>query len=102
MILYVMESENGVSSHHVTPWGRASHPVPSYRKTIPSYREELTDREPRAVDARCPGGAFGCPGDYFRGASAADCRPIARERCEACWGADYEDEEWIEYDERVF
>lgn len=63
-----------------------------------SYRAALEKREPRAVDERCPGGAFGCPGDYFRGARAEDCRPIVRTRCGECWESEYMDEEWIEDD----
>ena len=37
-------------------------------KVWSSYREELKTREPQAVDERFAGGAFGCPGEYFRGA----------------------------------
>lgn len=68
------------------------------KRTVPSYREELSGRELRRVDERCPGGAFGCPGDYFRGAPAADCRPIVKSRCNMCWGTAYQNEEWIEYE----
>lgn len=89
MSLYIMESNKTVSS----PWDRVSH-------SVLSFREALSIREPCAVDARCPGGAFGCPGDYFRGAPAADCRPLIKEQCDVCWAVDYQDEEWIDNDER--
>lgn len=111
MILYVTESKMTVPSI----WDRASHAVPDdqnrgtgfapstgNRNPYPvlSYREALRVREPRSVDERCPGGAFGCPGDYFRGAPAADCRPLIKRQCDVCWAVEYKDEEWIENDER--
>lgn len=65
-----------------------------------SYREELRRREPGRIDPRYRGGAYGCPGDYFRGARAEDCRPVVRAQCEGCWEELYQDEEWIAYDER--
>ena len=68
-------------------------------KTVTSYREELRRRDGTRVDPRFRGGAYGCPGEYFRTPQSGDCRPIDRARCAACWGADYQGEEWIEHEE---
>ena len=65
-----------------------------------SYRDELKARESGLVDERFAGGAFGCPGEYFRGADAHDCRSGFRVRCENCWSRPYADEEWIPYKNR--
>lgn len=66
----------------------------------PGYREALRCREPGRVDERYRGGAFGCPGDYFRGARAEDCRRPEAAMCRACWDGKYRDEEWIDDDKR--
>ena len=65
-----------------------------------SYREVLQRWEPEVVDERFTGGAFGCPGEYFRGAPLASCRSDLLRRCEDCWSRPYEDEEWIPYEKR--
>lgn len=65
-----------------------------------SYRDELSLRDSRAVDDAFSGGAFGCPGEYFRGAAALDCRGGFKTRCRRCWGSPYGDEEWIREDQR--
>lgn len=65
-----------------------------------SYREELELRERQAVREEYHGGAYGCPGEYFRGAPAEDCRQGFRKRCHLCWSMAYADEEWIPYEER--
>ena len=85
MKLYEKESRKQVPD----PLVRPSQPVQS-------YREVLETRAPHAVDERVPGGAFGCPGDYFRGAPAADCRPLIQGQCGVCWNGDYGNEEWID------
>jgi len=69
-------------------------------KTGSSYREELKTREAKSVDERVPGGAFGCPGEYFRGAAVWDrCAPLCV-RCQVCWSQTYKGEEWIPYERR--
>ena len=65
-----------------------------------SYREELAAREPQAVDERFAGGAFGCPGEYFRGAEVLVAGCGFRQGCAACWNRPYEGEEWIPYEAR--
>lgn len=70
-----------------------------YMESKLSYREELRRREPGRIDPRYRGGAYGCPGDYFRGARAEDCRSVQRAQCEDCWESEYKDEEWIKSDE---
>ena len=65
-----------------------------------SYREKLKTREPQAVDERFAGGAFGCPGEYFRGAAVLACECGFREWCEECWNRPYGEEEWIPYEKR--
>lgn len=65
-----------------------------------SYREELKMREPQSVDERFAGGAFGCPGEYFRGAPGFAHGCGFRERCEDCWNGHYANEEWIPYEKR--
>ena len=72
-----------------------SAPGRSGRRGVKSYREELRLRDERAVNDAFWGGAFGCPGEYFRGAAAMDCRSGFRLRCPLCWGSPYGDEEWI-------
>ena len=64
-----------------------------------SYRDALRRVQPERVDARYRGGAFGCPGDYFAGARAEDCRPPDGARCRECWDGDYGDEEGIADDD---
>ena len=70
-----------------------------YMESVLSYREALRRIEPRRVDERYRGGAFGCPGDYFRGGRAEDCRKPQEAVCRACWDGMYQDEEWIENEE---
>ena len=65
-----------------------------------SYREALRKREPEAVNEKFAGGAFGCPGEYFRGAPAKMCRGDFRRRCGGCWDRPYAQEEWIPYEKR--
>lgn len=65
-----------------------------------SYREELRLRERRAVRREYCGGAYGCPGDYFRGAPSDNCRRDLSIRCPECWSRTYADEEWIPYEKR--
>ena len=65
-----------------------------------SYRDVLARREPGRIDERYRGGAYGCPGDYFRGARAEDCTPPTAAKCRACWDGTYRDEEWMEHDEQ--
>lgn len=64
-------------------------------EAVLSYQEELQRKNPKRVDKRYRGGAYGCPGDYFRGAAAMDCRKDFEERCARCWSESYKDEEWI-------
>ncbi len=70
------------------------------RSEMRSYRDELRLRDRGAVDDAFSGGAFGCPGEYFRGAAAMDCRAGFRIRCRLCWGAPYRDEDWIGEEQR--
>lgn len=70
-----------------------------YMESDLGYRDVLARKEPGRIDLRYRGGAFGCPGDYFEGAKAEDCRQIDRVKCEVCWEELYQGEEWIE-DER--
>lgn len=65
-----------------------------------SYRDELRARESEAVREEFLGGAYGCPGEYFRGAPAANCQSGFRTRCQMCWSNVYADEEWIPYEKR--
>ena len=65
-----------------------------------SYRDELRRRERKSVNAAFSGGAYGCPGEYFRGAAAQDCRRGFRVRCRQCWGSPYGGEEWIPPEKR--
>ena len=65
-----------------------------------SYRDELTARQALAVREEFYGGAYGCPGEYFRGAPAKNCSSIRRERCEKCWSGIYQSEEWIPDEKR--
>lgn len=65
-----------------------------------SYRNELKLRERQAVREEYYGGAYGCPGEYFRGAPAENCRSDLRRRCQVCWSKTYADEEWIPYEKR--
>ena len=65
-----------------------------------SYREELELREKQAVRWEYCGGAYGCPGEYFRGAPAERCRGFFPKQCSACWSKVYADEEWIPYEKR--
>lgn len=65
-----------------------------------SYRMELALREKQAVRAEYCGGAYGCPGEYFRGAPAENCRDGFPKRCDVCWSKSYADEEWIPYERR--
>ena len=65
-----------------------------------SYREELRLREWRAVRREFCGGAYGCPGDYFRGAPADNCKSELLQRCPRCLSKTYADEEWIPYEMR--
>lgn len=65
-----------------------------------SYRGELGKRQAQAVREEFFGGAYGCPGEYFRGAAAKDCQVITRKRCEDCWSEAYAGEEWIKDEER--
>ncbi len=65
-----------------------------------SYRDELWVRQPQAVKDEFYGGAYGCPGEYFRGAPARNCHSIERAQCERCWGGTYASEEWIPYEKR--
>lgn len=65
-----------------------------------SYRDELGKRQARAVREEFFGGAYGCPGEYFRGAAAKDCKAVQRALCENCWSEAYAGEEWIEDEER--
>ena len=60
-----------------------------------SYRDVLRRREPHSVNTAFSGGAYGCPGEYFRGAAALDCRGEFRVRCALCWSSPYGGEEWI-------
>jgi len=60
-----------------------------------SYRDVLRRREPHSVNTAFSGGAYGCPGEYFRGAAALDCRGEFRMRCVRCWSSPYGGEEWI-------
>ena len=62
---------------------------------VESYRDVLRRQEPWAVNAAFSGGAFGCPGEYFRGAAALDCRGNFRVRCRQCWSEPYGGEDWI-------
>lgn len=71
-----------------------------YMESNLSYREALRRREPGRIDPRYSGGAYGCPGDYFRGAAAEDCRPIDRAQCEECWEGLYRSEEWMNDDKK--
>ena len=65
-----------------------------------SYRDELGARQAQAVREEYYGGAYGCPGEYFRGAPARDCRNVRRTMCEECWNGIYQSEEWIPYEKR--
>ena len=66
------------------------------RKCRPeSYLDELRRRESGAVNEAFSGGAYGCPGEYFRGAAAMDCRGEFRVICKQCWSSAYEGEEWV-------
>ena len=65
-----------------------------------SYRDELGARQAQAVRREFFGGAYGCPGEYFRGAPARDCRSVKRKACEECWSGIYQSEEWIPYEKR--
>jgi len=65
-----------------------------------SYRDELWRRERKSVNAAFAGGAYGCPGEYFRGAAAQDCRGEFQVRCRRCWSSPYGGEEWIPPEKR--
>ena len=65
-----------------------------------SYRDELRKRQAQAVREEFFGGAYGCPGEYFRGAAARDCRRVERGLCQQCWSETYASEEWIRDEER--
>ena len=95
------ETESKMSAASLGNRGKSAAPSLGDRRkyTVPSYRDELGLRQPERVDARYRGGAFGCPGDYFAGARAEDCRPPEEAKCRACWDGEYRDEEWIEYEE---
>ena len=67
---------------------------------LSSYRDELRRREIKSVNAAFNGGAYGCPGEYFRGAAAEDCRGEFRVRCSRCWSDPYGGEEWIPPEKR--
>ena len=64
-----------------------------------SYRDELRVRQAQTVREEFYGGAYGCPGEYFRGAPGKNCH-IRREQCEECWSGIYQSEEWIPYEKR--
>lgn len=72
----------------------------SGKRVWTSYREELGTRQAQMVRTEFYGGAYGCPGEYFRGAPAGNCRSIRRERCEECWSGIYQSEEWIPDEKR--
>ncbi len=59
-----------------------------------SYREALEQFAPHWVDDKYKGGVYGCPGTHFKGAiTAGYCRaPLS---CTDCWGAAYQEEEYI-------
>ena len=65
-----------------------------------SYRHELRMRETQRVKDEFYGGAYGCPGEYFRGASVQKNCKIERMECERCWSRTYAGEEWIAYENR--
>lgn len=61
-----------------------------------TLRDELKERDPKMVNPRLPGGAFGCPSDYFDCALSFDpekCFPL-KTQCEACWSRPYAQERW--------
>lgn len=70
------------------------------REGARSYREELRLRERQAVRREFCGGAYGCPGDYFRGAPSENCKRDLLRLCPICWSKTYADEEWIPYEMR--
>lgn len=70
------------------------------KRTVRSYRDVLRERERQAVREEYAGGAYGCPGEYFRGAPQEDCREGFRRRCRSCWNTAYADEEWIPSEKR--
>lgn len=70
------------------------------KKVWISYRDELRVRQAQMVREEFYGGAYGCPGEYFRGAAARNCAAIERAACENCWSETYQSEEWIPDEER--
>lgn len=69
-----------------------------YMESKFGYLDALARKDPGRIDPRYRGGAFGCPGDYFTGAKAEDCRQIDQAQCGRCWKELYQGEEWIEDD----
>ena len=65
-----------------------------------SYRYELGLREAQRVRGEFYGGAYGCPGEYFRGAPVQRNCEIERMQCQRCWSRTYAGEEWIPYENR--
>lgn len=64
-------------------------------RRVHTYRDELRERDRRAVDARLPGGALGCPDEHFRGVAVWGCKRVFRSRCRQCWSRPYGGEEWL-------
>lgn len=50
-----------------------------------TFREKLTIEHPYCVDKCCPGGCFGCPGNYGYEPESFDCTGFLRDECTACW-----------------